>query len=282
MGKPFALPEVIRTVYHGHTIGVVIPAHNEALAIGSVVRGVRSLPDALVDRVVVCDNASTDATAAHARRAGAEVVFESRKGYGAACQRAVAELADVDCLVFMDGDGANDPEELTRLLAAWQAGADLVVGSRRRGNAARGSLTWLQRHGNRFAAGLLSRVFTAPVTDLGPYRAIAPQTLATLHMKAPAYGWTIEMQAKALLSGLRVEEVPVSNAVRVGHSKVSGTWRGKAGASLTILALLAVFSARACASRLARAAIMACRSVGGASPAPSNPGPQPPGKRTTS
>ncbi|MEM7219578.1 MAG: glycosyltransferase family 2 protein [Pseudomonadota bacterium] len=223
-------------MYHGATIGVAIPALNEAQSIGVVVARLRRTP---VDRIVVCNNASTDDTAAVAIAAGAVVVDEPRKGYGAACQRAIAALTDCDCIVFMDGDNAMNPDELTALLDAWRGGADLVIGSRALGVAERGSMTALQRAGNWFAGQVLTRAFHTRVTDLGPFRAIAPATLAALGVREPTFGWTVEMQANALEAGLRVVEVPVSNALRIGESKVSGTWRGRIGASIGILGVLA-------------------------------------------
>ena len=242
-------------MYHGKTIGVVIPAHNEALSIGLVVRELAGL-GTIVDKIVVCDNASADATAALARTAGAVVVSEPDKGYGAACLRAMTELADVDCIVFVDGDHSMRADELPRLLDAWRRGGQLVIGSRSLGAAKglmeHGSLTPHQRWGNTLASFLLTCLWQTPVTDLGPFRAIGTSHLAALDMRERTFGWTVEMQAKALATGLRVIEVPVASTRRIGVSKVSGTWRGSLGASIGILTTIGKIGGRAVLTRLFR------------------------------
>ena len=226
-------------MYHGKRIGVVIPAHNEAPAIGAVVSELLALTDSPVDRVVVCDNASSDGTAEIAQHAGADVVHEARKGYGYACEAGIRTLGDsVDCLVFMDGDRANSAAELTKLLDAWLAGADLVIGSRQLGHTTPGALAPLQTHGNRLAGVWLTALYGTRVTDLGPFRAISPQRLQRLNLHAPTFRWTIDMQIAALQRGYRVREVPVDTAVRIGRSKVSGTVRGTWGASKAILSAM--------------------------------------------
>ena len=237
-------------MYRSKTIGVVIPAHNEAPAIGCVVRELLALTadttagigPRLVDQLVVCDNASNDTTAQQARAAGALVVREERKGYGAACLRGIAALERVDVVVFVDGDHSVRASELPLLLDAHGSGADLVIGSRalgeRAGLAEAGSQTPHQRAGNWIAGKLLSVLFGSPTTDLGPFRAIGSAALNALQMRDQAYGWTAEMQTRALAAGFKVQEVPVSSPRRIGTSKVSGTWRGSLGASVGILSTI--------------------------------------------
>ncbi len=219
-------------------VDVVIPALNEERALPLVIRDVPRPP---VRRVVVADNGSTDGTAEVARTAGAEVVREPEKGYGAACLRALAHLAadPPDVVVFLDGDRSDHPEELPRLLAPLRAGADLVIGSRTRGRRARGSLTPQQVAGNAVACVALRLLYGARYTDLGPFRAIRWEALQGLAMRDRNWGWTVEMQIKAAQQGLRYAEVPVSYRERIGESKVSGTVRGTLGASWKILWLLA-------------------------------------------
>src|SRR5690606_27949797 len=200
------------------------------------------IPRALVRRVVVADNGSRDRTAAVAREGGAEVVFEPRRGYGAACLRALAHLADdpPEVVAFLDGDRSDRPEELPRVLAPIERGeADLVIGSRALGRAERGSLTPQQRVGNAIACAALRVLYGARYTDLGPFRAIRWSALEALGMRDRDYGWTVEMQVKAARLGLRHAEVPVSYRRRSGTSKVSGTLRGTIGASRKILWTLA-------------------------------------------
>lgn len=219
-------------------VDVVIPALDEEAALPHVLA---EIPRSLVRRVVVADNGSRDGTAVVARTGGAEVVHEPRRGYGAACLRALAHLRrdPPDVVVFLDGDRSDRPEELPVLLEQIEAGADLVIGSRARGRRERGSLTPQQLVGNAIACHALRVLYGARFTDLGPFRAIRWTSLEGLEMREPTYGWTVEMQIKAARRGLRCAEVPVSYRRRIGVSKVSGTVRGTVLASITILSLLA-------------------------------------------
>lgn len=218
-------------------VRIVIPARNEAPAIARVVESVRKR----VDRVIVVDNGSTDGTGDLARAAGAHVVEEPRAGYGRSCLAGIAAADDADVIVFMDGDGADDARDLPALLAPIEAdAADFVVGSRLAGGAVEaGALTWPQRAGNALACGLMRRIWAGPFTDLGPFRAIRADALARLSMEAPTYGWTVEMQIRALKVGLACAEVPVRYRRRVGVSKVSGTVKGVALAGTYILGVTA-------------------------------------------
>jgi glycosyltransferase involved in cell wall biosynthesis len=216
-------------------VDVVIPALDEERALPHVLA---AIPRARVRRIVVCDNGSADRTAEVARAQGAEVVHEPRRGYGAACQRALAHLAadPPDVVVFVDGDASDRPEELPALLAPIEAGeADLVVGSRTAGVREPGALTPQQRVGNAIACAALGALYGAAYTDLGPFRAIRWGALARLGMQDLDYGWTVEMQIAAARAGLAHREVPVSYRRRIGASKVSGTLRGTIGASRKIL-----------------------------------------------
>ena len=226
-------------------VAVIIPALNETETIGALVREARRQP---VDWVIVADNGSTDATAAEARSAGAEVVTESRRGYGYGCAagsvRALEYGASV--LVYMDGDGSARPEEMDRLLAPLETGtADLVLGSRVMGGAAVGALAPHQRFGNTLSAALMRRLYGISVTDLGPYRAIRADLLRSLDMREMTYGWPTEMTVKAARHGARVVEVPVMWANRLaGRSKVSGTMRGSVLAGVYILGVMLRYARR--------------------------------------
>ena len=220
-------------------IDVVIPALDEEEALPHVLA---AIPEGAVRRVVVADNGSRDRTAEVAREAGAEVVREPRRGYGAACLKALAHLRHdpPDVVVFLDGDHSDHPEELPRLLAPIERGeADLVVGSRALGRAERGALTPQQRVGNAIACVALRLVYGARYTDLGPFRAIRWEALERQGMVDLDYGWTVEMQIKAARRRVAHAEVPVSYRRRIGVSKVSGTLRGTLGASRKILWVLA-------------------------------------------
>ncbi len=220
-------------------VDVVIPALDEERALPLVLSDIPRPP---VRRVVVADNGSRDRTAEVAAEWGAEVVMEPRRGYGAACLRALAYLAEdpPDVVVFLDGDHSDHPEELPALLAPIARGdADLVVGSRTLGARERGALSAQQLVGNAIACRALRALYGARYTDLGPFRAITWSALDRLGMRDRDYGWTIEMQLKAARAGLRHAEVPVSYRRRVGASKISGTVRGTISAGSKILFTLA-------------------------------------------
>ncbi|GIW42742.1 MAG: glycosyl hydrolase [Candidatus Binatia bacterium] len=220
-------------------VDVIIPALNEAESIGPVVR---CIPRPPVRSVIVVDNGSTDGTAERAQQAGALVVREPRRGYGRACLAGIAALpTDTDVVVFLDGDGSDDPACLSRLLdPIIRNQADLVVGSRLLGRTEPGALTRVQKTGNQLAALWLRRRFGIGVTDLGPFRAIRRPALQALRMRDRGYGWTVEMQIKAARRGLRYQEVPVPyRPRRSGKSKVSGTFCGSFGAAFKIIAYLA-------------------------------------------
>lgn len=204
-------------------IKLVIPARNEEQAIGKVVTGVIDH----VDQIIVADNGSTDATAANATDAGAKVVFVEEPGYGRACLAAIKAAGEYDILVFMDGDASDDPADLKALLKPiLDDEADMVIGSRILGKCDPGSLTPQQRFGNTLACWLMHIIWKYRFTDLGPFRAIRRTSYDRLNMQAPTFGWTVEMQVRALKHGLRCAEIPVHYRKRIGVSKISGTVKG--------------------------------------------------------
>ncbi len=221
----------------------IIPAFNEAAAIGRVIG---DIPEGLVDEVVVVNNASTDATERNARSAGATVLREERRGYGWACLCGIAyaRRRRPDVVVFLDGDYSDHPEEMTSLVEPIRRDeADFVVGSRMSGVREPGAMPPHAFFGNKLACSLLRLRWDSPFTDLGPFRAIRFGDLLRLDMKDKTYGWTIEMQIKALRSGLRCAEVPVAYRRRVGVSKITGTVGGSIKASAKILGTFSRYSA---------------------------------------
>ncbi|MEL7486743.1 MAG: glycosyltransferase family 2 protein [Pseudomonadota bacterium] len=219
------------------TICVIIPAMNEAAAIAGVVRGVPNN----VDHIVVVDNASDDGTGDTARAAGADVIRVDKPGYGRACLAGVARAAELEAsiLVFMDGDGADDPEDMTRIVdPIFRDEADFVVGARLHGGAEAGSLTLPQKFGNALACWLMRAIWKGAFTDLGPFRAIRASTLERLSVNAKTFGWTVEMQVRALKAGVRCAETPVSYRRRIGVSKISGTVKGVVLAGAHILGVI--------------------------------------------
>jgi glycosyltransferase involved in cell wall biosynthesis len=219
-------------MYSGLSVGVVIPALNEAEALPKVLPAIPGW----VDRVIVADNGSTDATAEVARSLGATVVHVPVRGYGRACLAAIELLASVDVIVFLDGDASDQPQEMSTLVDPIVEGqADLVIGSRTLGQRERGSLSPQQVFGNALACLLVRMIWRQRYSDLGPFRAIRREALEQLAMADLDYGWTIEMQVRAARQRMKVAEVPVSYRRRIGKSKVSGTIRGVVGAGSKIL-----------------------------------------------
>ena len=236
------VPEtVLKTaMYKGLRIGVVIPARDEAGNIAVVVAELASLGTRgqrpIIDEIVVCDNGSTDGTGQLAGTAGAHVVRQPKPGYGIACLTALAALRPVDVVLFVDGDRSCRIDQATHLLDEIAGGADLAVGSRALGTMERGALSQAQIAGNRIASILIRVLWGRRVTDLGPFRAIRATALRRLEMCDTAYGWTVEMQVKAIRDNLRMVEIPVDSLRRrSGRSKVGGTIRGIVGASRGIL-----------------------------------------------
>jgi len=204
-------------------ICVIIPALNEAAAITDVVQSIPSI----VDRIIVVDNGSTDETNKRARAAGAETIFVEKPGYGRCCLAGIEITQNADIVVFMDGDGADDPSQLTTIIAPILANeADFVVGSRLNGTVETGALTFSQRFGNTLACFLMHLFWGGHFTDLGPFRAIKKTALDELALSAQTYGWTVEMQVRALKHNLVCKEVPVNYRRRIGTSKISGTVKG--------------------------------------------------------
>ncbi len=219
----------------GKKISVIIPAIDEEDAIAKVISEI----PAWVDEIIVADNGSRDRTPEIAHLAGARVVFEPRRGYGSACLRGLSVVQSPDVVVFLDGDYSDFPEEMDRLVDPILADrADMVIGSRVSGPRQPGALTPQALFGNWLSCRLLFLFWGVTFTDLGPFRAIRHSSLTALAMVDPNYGWTVEMQIKAAVAGLRSLEIPVGYRKRIGASKVSGTLRGVIGAGVKILWLI--------------------------------------------
>jgi len=229
-------------VYQSRKIAVVIPSFNEADAIGCVVAALKKLKNAqqkpLIDQLVVCDNGSDDGTGDIAVDAGAEVIYEPSPGYGSACLAGLAALDATDVIVFVDGDHSVDYADIPTLINAVINGADLAPMARSPQKNEPGALTPQQIFGNKLACWLIRLFWQVKVADLGPLRAISSQALSTLQMRDRTYGWTVEMQVKAIQNGMCVEEYPTGSRKRIGQSKISGTVKGTVGAAFGIIGMI--------------------------------------------
>ena len=225
------------------TIKVIIPAYNEADSIAHVINDIPKT----VNEIIVISNNSTDDTEINAQKAGATVLKEPNKGYGYACLKGLEYIANQkekpDIVVFLDGDYSDYPEELSKIVAPIiNDDIDFVIGSRVKQLREKGSMTMPQIFGNWLATNLMSVFFGAKFTDLGPFRAIKYNQLLALKMVDKTYGWTIEMQLKALKQKLSYTEVPVNYRNRIGTSKVSGTIKGAIFAGIKILGWIFKYS----------------------------------------
>lgn len=224
-------------------VKVIIPAYNEEKAI---VKVIHEIPD-LVSEIIVVDNNSSDATSSVAKAAGATVLFEPRKGYGYACLKGMEYIGKQnqkpDIIVFLDGDYSDYPEELLKIIdPIWHHNYDMVIGARVKALREKGAMTPQQVFGNALATFLMKLFFKAKFTDLGPFRAIKYEKLIALQMEDKTYGWTVEMQLKALKQKLSYIEVPVRYKNRIGISKVSGTVKGTIMAGIKIIGWILKYS----------------------------------------
>ncbi|MCE2613219.1 glycosyltransferase family 2 protein [Flavobacteriaceae bacterium D16] len=219
-----------------HDIRVIIPAFNEEKSIAKVIG---AIPET-VNEIIVVNNNSTDETALVARQAGATVLTETQMGYGYACLKGLNYVQEQsktpDIIVFIDGDYSDYPQELPKVVAPiLEEGADFVIGARVKSLREKGSMTPQQVFGNWLATFLMRILYGAKFSDLGPFRAIRYERLLELEMQDKTYGWTVEMQLKAIKHRLAYVEVPVRYKKRIGISKVSGTVKGTIFAGIKIL-----------------------------------------------
>ncbi len=224
-------------------IKVIIPAFNEESSIAQVIKEVPKH----VSEVIVVSNNSTDATEENARNAGATVLIQNEQGYGNACLKGLEYITELsikpDIVVFLDGDYADYPAELDLLVAPIiNNGYDMVIGARSKALREAHSMTPQQVFGNQLATTLMRWFYGARFTDLGPFRAINYEKLLEMKMEDKTYGWTVEMQLKAVKNQLRYTEVPVRYKKRIGTSKVSGTVKGTIFAGIKILGWIFKYS----------------------------------------
>jgi glycosyltransferase involved in cell wall biosynthesis len=224
-------------------IKVIIPAYNEADSIAHVINDIPKI----VDEVIVVSNNSTDDTEQNAKDAGATVLKETQKGYGYACLKGMDYVSKQeikpDIIVFLDGDYSDYPDELTKIIQPIiERDIDFVIGARVKRLREKGSMTMPQIFGNWLATSLMRIMFNSTFTDLGPFRAMKYEKLLALNMEDKTYGWTVEMQLKALRQKLSYVEIPLNYRNRIGISKVSGTVKGAIFAGVKILTWIFKYS----------------------------------------
>lgn len=224
-------------------IKVIIPAFNEESSIAHVINDIPNN----VDEVIVVNNNSIDNTFENAKNAGATILTEINPGYGYACLKGIDYIAmqtqQPDIVVFLDGDYSDYPEQLTKIVAPIiNKNIDFVVGARDKQLRDAHSMTPQQVFGNWLATFLMKLFFRSKFTDLGPFRAIKYSKLLALDMQDKTYGWTVEMQLKALKQKMSYVEVPVKYRNRIGVSKVSGTVKGSIMAGIKILGWIFKYS----------------------------------------
>jgi glycosyltransferase involved in cell wall biosynthesis len=217
-------------------VSAIIPCLEEEDAIAAVVAAVFA---AGVSEVIVVDGGSRDRTVERAAEAGARIVVERKRGYGRAVQAGIAAARpDASVLLFLDGDGSDDPKFIPDLIAPIATGrASFVHGSRLRGGHEPGSLSLPQIVAGRLAGLLLRLVYGVRFSDMSPFRAIRREALARLGMREPTYGWNLEMQMRVAAAKLPMAEIAIAQRRRIGGvSKVSGNLIAGIAAAWTIAA----------------------------------------------
>ena len=217
-------------------VAIVIPALNEAAALRHLLP---EIPGDFAQWIIVADNGSTDGTAAVARAAGAVVASEPTRGYGRNCLKGfkTACTLGADIVIFMDGDGSDDPADLPMMLAPLSEGrADLVIGSRVSGRSEQGAIPPQARLGNWLVSRLIRILYGVVLSDIGSFRVIRCSSLEALQMSEMTFGWPVEMLVKAARARYRIVELPIHYRHRsYGRSKVAGTIAGSLKAAYYML-----------------------------------------------
>ena len=219
-------------------VAIIIPALNEEGALPPLLA---EIPLDIARWIIVVDNGSTDTTADVAADAGAIVVSEPTRGYGRACltglQTAIKLGAEI--AIYMDGDGSDDPADLTMMLAPLLEGdADFVIGSRAGSKAERNAITTQARLGNWLVSSIIRLLYGVRVHDIGSFRVIRTADLLALEMQEMTYGWPVEMVVKAARAHYRILELSIHYRRRShGRSKVAGTLTGSIKAAYFMLSV---------------------------------------------
>jgi glycosyltransferase involved in cell wall biosynthesis len=217
-------------------VAIIIPALNEEAALRHLLA---ELPQNFAQWIIVVDNGSTDGTAAVAQQAGAIVASEPVRGYGRACLSGFKRACSLgaEMVIFMDGDGSDDPCDLPMMLRFIRDGdADFVIGSRVSARAEDGAVPLQARLGNWLVSRLIRLLYGVPLHDIGSFRAVRCSLLDALQMREMTYGWPVEMVVKAARARYRIVELPLHYRRRShGRSKVAGTISGSVKAAYCML-----------------------------------------------
>ncbi|WP_204106038.1 MULTISPECIES: glycosyltransferase family 2 protein [Spirulina sp. CCY15215] len=215
---------------------VIIPVCNEEATIAAVIEDLQAIG---LSRIRVVDNGSRDRSAAIAQSTGAEVIYEPISGYGCACWRGLQDIPpEIEWILFCDGDGSDAIAQLPQFFARCDR-HDFILGDRGATAQGRENLTSVQRFGNRLATFLIQLGWGYSYQDLGPLRLMRRSALEALKMQDRGFGWTVEMQVKAVEQQLHICEIPVHYYPRQGgRSKISGTIAGSLQAGTIILSTL--------------------------------------------
>lgn len=223
----------------GKHITAIVPAKNEALAVGHVIKSLKNIgvhQGDYIDEIIVVDNASTDQTQYICLAMGVKVVYEKNNGYGAACMSGIQTITNTDVVVFVDGDFTYNSLDIESVISGLiELDIDLVMGSRFLGSINQNSMTKLQLFGTQLICKIIHWRFDYHFSDLGSLRAIRFDKLLQLDLQDSRFGWTAEMQVKALKQKLMMSEIPVTSRLRIGKSKISGTFKGCLLASYDLL-----------------------------------------------
>jgi len=205
---------------------IIIPARNEEKALSQILKNI--IPS-ITSQVVVVDNGSTDRTTEVSQKIGGIVIRENRLGYGSACLAGIRYVASLpkppELICFFDGDAQSFVEDILKVAyPVLTKKVEYCQGSRMVHSTSRYALSSTARLANRFFSRLLSLLWKQPITDLGPLRCLSWDSLSRLNMTSTGYGWTTEMSAKIMKSGIIHHEVPVRyRKRRTGQSKISGS-----------------------------------------------------------
>ena len=215
---------------------VIIPVRNEEATIAAIIHNLHSSG---LKNIRVVDNGSSDRSSIIAKEAGAIVLEEPIAGYGQACWRGLQNIPpEIEWILFCDGDGSDDLGYLPELLDLRNE-YDLILGDRRATSAGKAVMTPVQHFGNGLAGWLINLGWGYKYHDLGPLRLISKSALDKIAMKDRGFGWTVEMQVRAIEEDLNICEIPVNYRPRQGgKSKISGTISGSFQAGTIILTTL--------------------------------------------